>query len=123
MTKQEYMSSFVRVYYDILLGLHSGIPGCCIIAYVCNHKRERDPRSVGYVRCSACISADKYVKIHKCSSACTDFLLSIGVRTVGLERALKRPGTDAGHQVSDRDVSWLLRAAYLDLIDGMKQEE
>ena len=48
-------------------GLHSGIPKCCIRAFMAN---EGQVGKFSYMRCNTCIRLEKVTRIHWCNDHC-----------------------------------------------------
>jgi len=57
----ELLDGLVIVAKDIIFGLLSGIPRCCVLAFTMNQiDKERTPFWVQYYPCRKCISKGKY---------------------------------------------------------------
>jgi hypothetical protein len=58
-----------------MAGRCSGLPECCIAAFVAQmldrQAPRADPRDVRYLRCGACIDADRVVEVRRCPSSGT----------------------------------------------------
>ncbi len=67
-------------------GLHSGIPSCCVAAFIDVtgiHKPGAD-----YVLCAGCAASGRVVDLHLCVESCVPFLKAIGMDDVRIQRII-----------------------------------